>query len=84
MSEHIRYFLDTDPAIAGEDELCIKRATPSLDGNCSMTIKRGILNGPFSEDDKWNYVIAIINKLERYIEKEQRLKGNSEASTDQP
>lgn len=72
MSEHIRYFLDTDPEIVGEDELCIKRATPSLDGNCSITFKRGILNGPYTEEEKWEYVLTLINRLEHFVEREAR------------
>ena len=65
---HNRYFLETDPKIVGEDRIGFSKQTKEY-GMFTVTVKRGILNGPYSEEEKFDYVLKLINKMEDGIEK---------------
>lgn len=71
MTEHNRYFLDIDPKIVGEDSLAIRLESSSIEGSAPLTVRRGILNGPYTEEEKWEYVLTLINRLEHLVEKSQ-------------
>lgn len=57
-----RYSLVTDPEIVGKDEFAIRKHSDEL-GGCAIIVKRGILNGQFTEEEKMDYVLTLINKF---------------------
>lgn len=69
---HNRYFLETDPKIVGEDALAIRKRTPLVEsGIASVKFRKGILDKlTNTEEDRINFVLDMINKIEQGIERE--------------
>lgn len=67
---HNRYFLETDPKIVGEGALAIRKETPLVEsGIVNVKFRKGLLDKLDSENDKIEFVLSLVNKMEDGIER---------------
>lgn len=69
MRNYNRYFLETNPEIVGENALAIRKRTPLVEsGIVSIKFKKGIMDKLETEEEKINFVLEMINKMEHCLE----------------